>query len=65
MNGNNQVITIDPTPEQIRERCKLIRENWSAGIRKRRRGEYIPAPWVVPLISLAELPQLAMDPEDK
>lgn len=37
----------DPTPEQIRERCREIRAEWSDSTRRRRAGR-VQRPWTVP-----------------
>lgn len=37
----------DPTPEQIRDRCRQIRAEWSDSTRRRRAGR-VQRPWTVP-----------------
>jgi hypothetical protein len=54
----------DPTPDEIRERCKLIRKSWTAAKRKRRKRECLPPSWAVPLVPLADLSQLTAPSED-
>jgi len=42
---------VDPTPEQIIERCEFIRSRWSAAEEQRRRQITNPE-WVTPFIAL-------------
>lgn len=37
----------DPSREEIRERCRKIRQEWSAATRRRRAGQ-VDQPWTVP-----------------
>lgn len=37
----------DPTPEEIREECRRIREEWDDATRRRRSGQPRPK-WTVP-----------------
>ena len=38
----------DPTPKQIRDRCRRIREDWSESTLRQRAGEEL-RPWTVPV----------------
>ena len=44
---NRQQRRRDPTPKQIRERCRRIREEWSENTLRQRAGEVEEA-WTVP-----------------
>lgn len=49
-NPNHASRAVDPTPAQIRQRCQLIREEWTEATRRRRAGEVVQH-WTVPVIS--------------
>jgi len=43
-----------PTPEEIRERCKIIQDNWSKRQEQKRLVAY-PTRWDVPDVSMGEI----------
>ncbi|WP_153557982.1 hypothetical protein [Roseimaritima sediminicola] len=47
---------IDPTPEEIRDRSRAIRQRWSERTRKRRRVlSRDPNAWSVPTVTLDDI----------
>lgn len=48
---------LDPTPDEIRRRCKQVQKKWSESVRERRAGRQ-PKQWLPPTYKANDFPEL-------